>query len=134
VNRTKIRELAFKLLYQVEIQKDVNDEDLQLFFEVNEISSKEAKEYISDVAIGIEEHKGDIEAAISKNIKKDWEMDRISKINLALLKLSIYEIIYKKIPYKVAINEVIELAKVYGEEVSPAFINGVLASIVKEKL
>ena len=134
MNRTKIRELAFKLLYQIEIQKNVTDEDLQLFFEINEISSKEAKEYISDAAYGIEKHKADIEAAISKNIKKEWKMERISKINLALLKLSIYEIMYKQIPYKVAINEVIELAKVYGEEVSPSFINGVLASVVKENV
>ena len=134
MNRTKIREQAFKLIYQKEIQKDVNDEDLELFFEINEISSREAKKYITDVIYGIEAHKADIEADISKNIKKDWEMDRISKVNLALLKLSIYEIKYKKIPYKVAINEAIELAKVYGEEVSPSFINGVLASIVKEQI
>ena len=134
MNRTRIREQAFKLIYQKEIQKDVNDEDLELFFEINEISSREAKKYITDVIYGIEAHKADIEADISKNIKKDWEMDRISKVNLALLKLSIYEIKYKKIPYKVAINEAIELAKVYGEEVSPSFINGVLASIVKEQI
>jgi len=134
MNRTRIREQAFKLIYQKEIQKDVNDEDLELFFEINEISSREAKKYITDVIYGIEAHKADIEADISKNIKKDWKMERISKVNLALLKLSIYEIKYKKIPYKVAINEAIELAKVYGEEVSPSFINGVLASIVKEQI
>ena len=61
-------------------------------------------------------------------------MSRISKVNIALLKLSIYEITYRKIPYKVAINEAIELAKKYGEETSPAFINGVLASVVKEQI
>jgi len=134
MNRTKIREQAFKLIYQMEIQKEVKDEDLELFFEINEISGKEAREYITDAVYGIEKHKSDINLAISKNIKKDWEMERISKVNLALLKLSIYEIIYKKIPYKVAINEAIELAKIYGEEVSPSFINGVLASIVKEQV
>jgi len=134
MNRTKIREQAFKLIYQMEIQKSINDEDVELFFEINAISGKEAREYITDVVHGIEKHKEDIESAISKNIKKEWKMERISKVNLALLKLSIYEIKYKKIPYKVAINEVIELAKLYGEEVSPSFINGVLASIVKEQI
>lgn len=54
-------------------------------------------------------------------------------MNLALLKLAIYEIQYKEIPFKVAINEAVELAKTYGEESSPVFINGILASIVKEK-
>ena len=134
MNRTKVRELAFKLIYQMEIQKNINDEDLELFFEINEISNQEAKEYITDAVYGIEKHKEDIEAVIAKNIKKDWKMERISKINLALLKISIYEILYKQIPYKVAINEVIELAKTYGEEVSPAFVNGILASVVKEQM
>lgn len=66
-------------------------------------------------------------------MKKDWNLERISKVNLALLKLAIYEIQYKEIPFKVAINEAVELAKTYGEESSPVFINGILASIVKEK-
>ena len=66
-------------------------------------------------------------------MKKDWNLERITKVNLALLKLAIYEIKYKDIPFKVAINEAVELAKKYGEETSPVFINGILASIVKEK-
>ena len=60
------------------------------------------------------------------------KLDRISKVNLVLLKLAIYEILYTEVPYKVAINEVIELSKKYGDETSPNFINGILASIVKE--
>ena len=59
-------------------------------------------------------------------------MQRISKINLAILKLSIYEIMYAEVPYKVSINEAIELAKKFGDDTSSTFINGVLASIVKE--
>ena len=69
---------------------------------------------------------------ISENLKEQWEMSRVSKINISLLKLAVYEITYKQIPYKVVINEVIELAKKYGEDSSSFFINGVLASIVKE--
>ena len=134
MNRTKTRELAFKLLYQIEIQKSLEDEDMELFFENNEINNNEAQKYIKDIAYGVQKEKDSIYLAISKNIKKDWEMERISKINLALLKLAIYEITYRQIPYKVAINEVIELAKKYGEETSPSFINGVLASIVKEQI
>ena len=69
---------------------------------------------------------------ISRNLKEDWEIERVSKVNLALLKLGIYEIVYKGLPFKVVINEVVELAKKYGEETSKVFINGILASIVKE--
>ena len=67
-----------------------------------------------------------------KQIGADWKIERISKINLSLLKLAIYEIKYKDIPYKVEINEVVELAKKYGEEMSGKFINGALAKVVKE--
>ena len=71
---------------------------------------------------------------ISKNLKKDWKLERISKTNIAILKLAIYEIKYADTPFKVAINEAVELAKKYGEDSSSAFVNGILASIVKENI
>ena len=131
MNRSQARELAFKLLYQIEIQKEISKEDIDIFFENNQINSIEAQEYIKDVINGISRESKKIVHEIEKNLKQDWEIDRISKINLALLKLAIYEIKYKKLPFKVVINEVVELAKKYGEETSKIFINGILASIVK---
>ena len=133
MNRSQTRELAFKLLYQIEIQKEISDEDMELFFENNNITSEEAKSYIKDVVKGTSTNSQEILELISNNLKKDWNLERITKVNLALLKLAIYEIKYKDIPFKVAINEAVELAKKYGEETSPVFINGILASIVKEK-
>ena len=132
MNRSETRELAFKLLYQIEIQKEINNEDLELFFENNEIQSKQAQDYIEDVVNGINKNANKIMDTISRNLKEDWEIERISKVNLALLKLGIYEIVYKELPFKVVINEVVELAKKYGEETSKVFINGILASVVKE--
>lgn len=132
MNRSVARELAFKLLYQIEIQKEVNKEDIELFFENNEINSNQAKEYINDIVDGINKNSKDILENISKNLKQDWEIERVSKVNLSLLKLAIYEIKYKELPYKVVINEVVELAKKYGEETSHSFINGILASVIKE--
>ena len=69
---------------------------------------------------------------ISKKLKKEWTIDRISKINLAILKIAIFEIKYQELPFKVAINEAVELAKKYGDDVAPVFVNGVLASIVNK--
>ena len=132
MNRSQIRELAFKLLYQIEIQKEITNEDIELFFESNEINSIEAQEYIKDAVYGIEKDSKEIVSIISDNLKENWEIERVSKVNLALLKLAIYEIVYKKLPFKVVINEVVELAKKYGEETSHTFINGILASVVKE--
>ena len=133
MKRSAIRELAFQLIYSIEIQKEENLEDqIELYLECNEVEENEAKEYVKDAVLGINENIKEIQELIEKNLKADWQLDRISKIDLSLLKLAIYEIKYKEIPYKVAINECLELSKKYGEESSKNFVNGILASVVKE--
>ncbi len=132
MNRTEIRELAFKLLYSTQIQHESSEEQIDLFIESNEIEDEKAKTYIKDIVKGINENEEKITEIISENLKSEWNIERISKVNLALLKLSIYEILYTDTPYKVAINEAVELAKKYGEDTSSQFINGVLASVVKK--
>ena len=72
-----------------------------------------------------------MEDNVKENIKSNWSISRISKIDLTLLKLGIYEILYSKLPYKVVVNEIVELAKKYGDDSSKSFVNGVLASIIK---
>ena len=134
MNRSQIREMAFKYLYQVEVQKENNPDTINLFFENNEIKNEEAKKYILDVTTGIKNNIENIKSIIEKNLKKDWKIDRISKVTLAILKLAIYEMVYTKTPFKVVINEAVELAKKYGEDSAPTFVNGILASVVKENL
>ena len=134
MNRTAIREQTFKFIYSLEIQNEENiSEQLELYIENNELKDDNAQEYIRGVVFGIEKNNEKIKELIVSNLKTDWKIERISKINLAILKLAIYEIMYTDIPYKVAINEAIELAKKYGEDNSKNFINGILASIVNEK-
>ena len=135
MKRSKIRELAFELLYSLEIQKvekESIEEQIKIFLETNEITDKKAEEYFTDVVYGIQTNSEKIKETISSNLASNWKIERISKISLVLLKLSTYELIYKKIPYKVVINEVVELAKLYGDENAPSFINGVLGNIVKQ--
>jgi len=132
MNRSKARDMAFKFLYQVEVQKENNEDVVNLFFENNEVTDKEAQKYISDIASGVDKNLNEITSAIEKNLKQDWKIDRISKVTLAILKLAIYEILYTKTPFKVVINEAVELAKKYGEDTAPQFVNGILASVVKE--
>lgn len=133
MNRTAIRESAFKLIYSLEIQKhnDLN-EQIDVYFESEKIENKEAKKYIEDAVLGIENHKEEILGLIERNLKSDWKINRISRIDLSILKLAIYEIQYKDIPFKVVINEAVELAKKYGEDSSKNFVNGILASIVNK--
>lgn len=131
MKRTEIREQVFRLVYSSQIQKDIDEEQINIFIEENGLEKEE--KYIKDIFEGIKENKEEIETLISSNLKEKWSMDRISKIDLAILKVAIFELIYSKLPYKVAINEAVELAKKYGEDSSKSFVNGVLASIVKEK-
>ena len=89
--------------------------------------------WIRFFAFGIEKHQENIDNQIKQNLKENWRIERISKIDLSILRLAIYEIEYKEIPYKVAINEAVEIAKKYGEDTSKNFVNGILASIIKEE-
>ena len=134
MNRSAIREQTFKLIYSLEIQNKESIEDqINLYIENNNLKDKNAQKYINQVILGIEENKEQIKSQIEKNLKSDWKIERISKIDLAILKLAIYEIEYTETPFKVVINEAVELAKKYGEESSKKFVNGILASIVKER-
>ena len=133
MNRSASREKAFKLIYSLEVQREeVIEEQIDLFIESENIKDENSIEYIKSIVLGISKNIENINERISKNLKPGWTIERISKIDLALLKIAIYEIIYTDTPYKVAINEAIELSKKYGEETSSNFINGVLASVVKE--
>ena len=130
MKRSAIREAAFKLIYSFEIQEPENlEEQIDLYLECEEITDKEAKEYIIDAINGIKQHTDEINNLIKKNLKADWTLERISKVDFSILKLAIYEL-----PYKVAINEALEISKKYGEETSRNFINGILASVVKEQI
>ncbi len=133
MQRSAMRELAFKLVYEIEVQKQASDDQFEIFIENNEITDEKVMEYLKDIKKGINSNAEEINKLIESNLKENWSLNRISKINLSLIKLAIYEMIYKKLPYKVAINEVVELAKKYADESAPVFINGILASVVKEK-
>ena len=133
MKRSEIRELAFKLIYSLEIQKEVDlDEQVELYIQNDDINEEIAINYIKDCIYGINKNQKDINKTIENSLTAEWKIDRISKTNLSLLKLAIYEIKYKDIPYKVEINEVVELAKKYGEEQSSKFINGALAKVVRD--
>lgn len=131
MNKSNLREEIFKLVYSLEVQKEDESSQIDLYLENSELSDKE-KEKIKEEVCKIIDLKEDIENQISKNLKSGWSIERISKVNTSILRIAIYEMIYGKLPYKVVINEAVELAKKYGEEVSASFINGVLASVVKD--
>lgn len=90
-------------------------------------------EYMKRVCNELSVHSYDIEELITKHAL-NWSLNRIAKVDLAILKLAICEIVYmnKEVPIKVSINEAIDLAKLYCDDKSPKFINGILGSVVND--
>lgn len=133
MQRSAMRELAFQLIYGLEMQKEEGLEQVDIFVESNDITDEKVIKYLKDIQKGLAENSEEINHLIQNNLKENWSLARVSKINLSLIKIAIYEMLYKELPYKVAINEVVELAKKYSDESAPVFINGILASVVKDK-
>lgn len=134
MQRSAMRELAFKLIYGLEVQKENgNFEQVDIFVESNDITDEKVIAYLRDIQKGLLENTSEINSLIENNLKENWSLTRVSKINLSLIKIAIYEMLYQGLPYKVAINEVVELAKKYSDESAPVFVNGILASIIKDK-
>ena len=135
MTRTEMRELTFELLYSLEIQKmeqQEYNEQIELFLVEQNVNQEKVKTYMTETINGIAKNKEEILELISQNLKEKWDISRVSKINITLLKLATYEIVYTELPYKVVVNEAVEIAKKYGDDTSPAFINGVLANIIKQ--
>ena len=106
---------------------------LEYCYDENQNTDNE-KEYIQKVVNGVVENLSIIDDNILKNLK-NWTINRIAKIDLAILRLAIYEILYlEDIPAKVSVNEAVELAKEYGGTDSKSFVNGLLAKIIEGKV
>ncbi len=133
MNRSKLREETFKLLYSLEFYKDEIEDLINSYIEENQITDKQDIQYINNTINGIKKEEENISKIISNNLASKWTIERISKIDLVILKLAIYEIKNTNIPFKVAINEAVELAKKYGDDNSKVFVNGILASVVNKK-
>lgn len=135
MNRRKSREVAMKLVFEMSIRKEGYNSTLETFLENLETDSKELDmEYIQRILKGVEENIDIINKKIEENLI-GWKLYRLSKIDLAILKLAVYELLFEdEIPEKVTLNEAIELAKKFSEEKSASFINGVLDSVTKGEL
>ena len=133
MNRKKSREKAMELLFSITLSKDSVEEAMEVFVDNYEENIKELDlDYIKALLEGVEANKNEIDSIIERNLQ-NWKLDRISKINLTILRLGVYEIAFdENIPKKVALNEAIELGKIYSDEKSVSFINGVLDKVLKE--
>lgn len=117
-SRRKAREEAFKILFQIDVNEDIEPNFVSPFTE--------------RIVQGVIEHKDKIDRLIEKYLI-NWTLERISLVDKTLLRMAIYEICFEDdVPFAVSINEAVELAHKYGDEKSGKFINGVLSNIIKK--
>lgn len=129
MSRREMRERLFKLLFRVEFNSREELAQQEKFFFEDEENSSEQEENarISEKFNKIIEKLEDIDQLLNEKVQ-GWDTGRMGKVDLTILRLAVYEIMYdEKIPTSVAINEAVELAKKFGQDSSPAFVNGVLA-------
>lgn len=142
MSRAFAREDAFKLVFEMEITKIDPESAISYLYETvakkNEMWAQEFvsapnRKYIEEIVRGVEEKCEFLLETITPTLK-DWTISRISKVNLALLKIAVYEIYFiEDIPEKVSVNEAVKLAKMYGGKESASFVNGVLGTVLSNK-
>ena len=128
MSRRELREQLFKLLFRVEFNslEDMSEQE-RLFFEDEETAKDEDADYISDKYHKIQQRLSEIDGQLNERTE-GWDTTRMSKVDLTILRLAVYEINYDdSVPTGVAINEAVELDKKFGQDASSGFVNGILA-------
>ena len=133
MTRRQIRENLYKMLFQVEFHdKESLRTQIEIYLEDLEMADEKDKRELRDKFNELVENLEDIDAKIEEKAN-GWTINSIAKTELTILRLGVYELLYvEDVPNKVAINEAVELAKAYGADKASGFINGILASVVKE--
>lgn len=140
-SRRRGREIALQILYQLDVQEQLSDQQaLALFwkhFAENSPSEEgedggEARQFAEQLVRGVREKLAEIDALLTK-ASKNWRLERMARVDRNLLRLALWELKWSAdVPAKVAINEAIEIAKRYGTAESPAFVNGILDRCLEE--
>ncbi len=129
MSRREMRERLFKLLFRVEFnsREELAQQEAFFFEDEENVSDQKANAAISEKFNKIVVKLEGIDQSLNEKVQ-GWDTGRMGKVDLTILRLAVYEIMFdEEIPTSVAINEAVELAKKFGQDSSPAFINGVLA-------
>ena len=127
MNRSKLRENIFKLLYTAEFQeKEEMPQQMSLYFTYSDDNDEDEEVTVSEKDQTYMEEK--------YRTSEGWKTTRMGKVDLAILRLAVYEMKFDEdVPVGVAINEAVELAKRFGRDQSPSFINGILGKLAREE-
>lgn len=129
-NRSELREVIITILYQVNLL-----EEAKIDYNVEELIKEQMEvenDFVSSSVNAVIEHKKEIYKMANKYLN-NWTMDRLSKVDQAIISLGIYELLYTDTPSVVAINEAIELSKKYSDEAVTKMINGILDKVYHEE-
>lgn len=129
-NRSELREIIMKVIYQINLLDEAN-----LSYEVEKLIKEQLEiqnDFVDTCVNGIIANKTRIYELANKYLT-DWTMDRLNKVDQAIISLGIYELMYTDVPSVVAINEAIELSKKYSDEAVTKMINGVLDKVYHEE-
>lgn len=130
LTRKQAREQAFILIFEKCFKEETVDDILELAVELRDF---ETDDYTINTFKGVYENVDLLDSKISDNTKK-WDINRISRVSLAILRLALYEILFvDDIPDSVSANEAVELAKKYSTENDAAFVNGIIGSIIRNE-
>mgnify|MGYP002625009220 CR=1 FL=1 len=122
MKRREAREAILQLLFQKDFMGQIDPSDLP------------TEPYVCEVLEGVSEHQDEIDRLIAER-SEAWKLERLYSVDRNLLRMAIYELLFREdVPPEVIINEAVELAKSYGTEKSPSFINGVLDRVLKERV
>ncbi|ETI67378.1 transcription antitermination factor NusB [Neobacillus vireti] len=129
MKRRTAREKALQALFQIDVSSTEASSAIDHVLE-----GEAGDEYLSKLVLGVVEHKVEIDNLISENLEK-WTIDRLATVDRNLLRIAVFELknFRTEVPANVILDEAIEIAKIYGDDQSSKFINGVLSK-VKQKL
>ena len=134
MGRRELREHIFKLLFMSDFNdgEEMND-PLAMYFDGLEVLKENDQEYMQSKYENIKAHLDEIDALLNEK-SKGWKTSRMSKVDLSILRLAVYEMKFDEdVPVKVAINEAVEIAKSFGGDASASFVNGILGKIAKDE-
>ena len=129
-SRSELREIVMKILYQIFILKEASVE-----FDIEKLKKEQLEienDFVNELLYGVLENKATIIDKANRYLT-NWPMDRLNKVDQAIICIGVYELLYTETPSIVAINEAVELAKKFGGSSSSSFVNGVLGKVAKQE-
>ena len=131
MNRRTARACAMKLVYEWDMGGEGGSATIEGLLELT--PGENEYDYMKGIANGVVEKHTDVDAEILKYLSDDWTMERISKVDTAILRVAIYELMFTETEPRFVVNEAVELSKEYSDDKSPAFVNGLLGNFLRNR-